>query len=56
MKFHKYHGLGNDYIVIDPRESDVRVGPVAAVYEGELKKEFLEIMSSNQKNAYHIET
>ena len=21
MKFHKYHGLGNDYIVIDPRES-----------------------------------
>jgi diaminopimelate epimerase len=25
MKFHKYHGLGNDYIVIDPRQSDVRL-------------------------------
>jgi diaminopimelate epimerase len=23
MKFHKYHGLGNDYIVIDPRENNV---------------------------------
>lgn len=23
MKFHKYHGLGNDYIVIDPAESSV---------------------------------
>ncbi len=22
MKFHKYHGLGNDYIVIDPEECD----------------------------------
>ena len=20
MRFHKYHGLGNDYIVIDPKE------------------------------------
>ena len=26
MKFHKYHGLGNDYIVIDPRESNVDLG------------------------------
>jgi diaminopimelate epimerase len=25
MKFHKYHGLGNDYIVIDPRESNIRL-------------------------------
>ena len=23
MKFHKYHGLGNDYIVIDPRETTI---------------------------------
>jgi len=23
MKFYKYHGLGNDYIVIDPRESKI---------------------------------
>ncbi len=23
MKFHKYHGLGNDYIVIDPKESGI---------------------------------
>ncbi len=23
MKFHKYHGLGNDYIVIDPRETNL---------------------------------
>ena len=23
MKFHKYHGLGNDYIVIDPRETNI---------------------------------
>ena len=23
MKFHKYHGLGNDYIVIDPRETSI---------------------------------
>ena len=23
MKFHKYHGLGNDYIVIDPREASL---------------------------------
>jgi len=23
MKFHKYHGLGNDYIVIDPRDAKI---------------------------------
>ncbi len=23
MKFYKYHGLGNDYIVIDPRETKI---------------------------------
>ena len=23
MKFHKYHGLGNDYIVINPEECDI---------------------------------
>jgi diaminopimelate epimerase len=23
MKFHRYHGLGNDYIVIDPRENKI---------------------------------
>lgn len=26
MKFHKYHGLGNDYIVIDPNESKIELG------------------------------
>jgi diaminopimelate epimerase len=25
MKFHKYHGLGNDYIVIDPKESEIEM-------------------------------
>jgi diaminopimelate epimerase len=25
MKFHKYHGLGNDYIVIDPRETNIEL-------------------------------
>ncbi|MGD9200512.1 MAG: diaminopimelate epimerase [Chitinispirillia bacterium] len=27
MKFHKYHGLGNDYIVIDPEETDSDLTP-----------------------------
>ncbi|MGD0339960.1 MAG: diaminopimelate epimerase [Bacteroidota bacterium] len=25
MKFHKYHGLGNDYIVIDPHEASINL-------------------------------
>jgi diaminopimelate epimerase len=29
MKFHKYHGLGNDYIVIDPREFEVNLTKAA---------------------------
>jgi diaminopimelate epimerase len=27
MKFYKYHGLGNDYIVIDPNISDIKMSP-----------------------------
>ncbi len=27
MDFHKYHGLGNDYIVIDPKEFRIRLTP-----------------------------
>lgn len=23
MQFHRYHGLGNDYLVVDPKESDI---------------------------------
>jgi diaminopimelate epimerase len=29
MKFHKYHALGNDYILIDPRESDIDLNNAA---------------------------
>jgi len=25
MKFHKYHGLGNDYIVIDPKDTEIKL-------------------------------
>ena len=31
MKFHKYHGLGNDYIVIDPKECGQRLTTAAVV-------------------------
>jgi diaminopimelate epimerase len=27
MKFHKYHALGNDYIVIDPRQTKINLTP-----------------------------
>ena len=27
MDFHKYHALGNDYIVIDPRETQIELAP-----------------------------
>ncbi len=27
IRFYKYHGLGNDYIVIDPRISDITLTP-----------------------------
>jgi diaminopimelate epimerase len=29
MKFHKYHGLGNDYLVIDPKDLDRELTPAA---------------------------
>ncbi len=29
MRFHKYHALGNDYIVIDPRQNPVALDPAA---------------------------
>jgi diaminopimelate epimerase len=27
MKFYKYHGLGNDYLVVDPNISDIKLSP-----------------------------
>jgi len=29
MKFHKYHALGNDYLVLDPNDFDAVPSPVA---------------------------
>jgi diaminopimelate epimerase len=29
MRFHKYHALGNDYIVIDPAQNSVKLDPAA---------------------------
>jgi diaminopimelate epimerase len=40
MKFHKYHGLGNDFT------EDLHAtmtGPVSAVYDGELRNELFEV-------------
>jgi diaminopimelate epimerase len=62
VKFYKYHGLGNDYIVIDPRETKIRldeptiklicdrnfgVGSDGILYGPEIKDNYFELRIFN---------
>jgi diaminopimelate epimerase len=43
MKFHKYHGLGGELSIgFTDDFSATMIGPVKAVYDGELRKDFFE--------------